>query len=65
MPPGGADFVSALAAGKSATEAMKTAVTADSRFDLSANLAALLSAGVFIGYSLAGDTWLERSGRRA
>lgn len=50
MPPGGAEFVAALAAGRSVTEAMKAALTADPRFDLSGNLAGLIGAGVFAGY---------------
>ena len=49
MPPGGAEFVAALAAGLSVTEAMKAALTADPRFDLSGNLAGLIGAGVFVG----------------
>lgn len=53
LPPGGADFIDALAAGKSATEATRTAMTADCRFDLSANLSGLIGAGVFIGHSFA------------
>jgi hypothetical protein len=50
MPPGGAEFVAALAAGLSVTEAMKAALTADPRFDFWGNLAGLIGAGAFAGY---------------
>lgn len=50
MPPGGAEFVTALTAHLSVTEATKAALAADPRFDLSGNLAGLIGAGVFVGY---------------
>ena len=53
MPPAGADFLNALAVGECVVEATKTAMAADNRFDLSANLAGLISAGVFVGYTFA------------
>jgi Putative DNA-binding domain len=55
MPQGGAEFVEALASGKILAEAAKSALTADPFFDLPANLAALIGAGIFVGYSLIGD----------
>ena len=61
MPPGGADFLSALAAGESATEATKTALAVDNRFDVSANIGGLISAGVFVGYSFPGLAGLRQS----
>ena len=51
MPPGGAAFVTLLADGKSLAKATTAALTADPRFDLSGNLAGLIGAGVFVGYS--------------
>jgi Putative DNA-binding domain len=53
MPPGGAAFLTALAEGKTLTEATKSAMRADLHFDLAANLAALISAGAFVDYRLA------------
>jgi hypothetical protein len=55
MPDGGAEFVSAVVRGHSLAEATKLGFGAHPQFDLAANLAALISAGVFIGYSL-GET---------
>lgn len=55
MPPGGAEFLAALVNGKSLTEAAKSAMNACAFFDLSVNLAALISAGIFIGFSIAED----------
>lgn len=51
IPEGGAAFVAALAEGRSLAEAAKSGFSAHARFDLSANLAALISAGIFTGYS--------------
>ncbi|TJW47360.1 MAG: DUF2063 domain-containing protein [Mesorhizobium sp.] len=48
MPPGGYEFVMALEQGQSLTEAMKTALTADPRFDLSGNIRDLVAAGTFV-----------------
>ena len=59
MPPGGSEFLIALMNGKSLTEAAKSAMNAHSLFDLSANLAALISADVFVGFSSAEDSWIE------
>ena len=50
MPPGGAEFVMELGAGKSATEAVKAALKDRDEFDPSANLAGLISAGAFVGW---------------
>jgi Putative DNA-binding domain len=51
--PGGAfEFVQALADGAPVLAAMKAALTADHRFDLSANLAGLMQAGALVGYDL-------------
>jgi hypothetical protein len=55
MPLGGPEFVAALANGEALTEATKCAMNAYPLFDLSTNLAALISAGVFVGSSFAGD----------
>lgn len=51
MPPGGAEFAALLAEGKSVTEATAAALAVEPRFDLSANLAGLVAAGAFAGYS--------------
>ena len=55
MPFGGAEFLAALASGKTLAEAAKSAMNDSALFELSANLAALISAGVFVGYSIAED----------
>jgi hypothetical protein len=55
MPPGGAEFLVALVNGKRLAEAAKSALNAYSPFNLSANLAALIGAGTFIGFSIAED----------
>ncbi len=47
---GGAAFITALLDGSSVLEASKAALTADSRFDLSANLTGLLQAGAIVGF---------------
>ena len=51
LPPGGAEFAASLTAGKSASEAALAALKADSAFDLSANIAGLISAQAFVGWS--------------
>jgi hypothetical protein len=56
MPPGGPEFVHALAEGVPVLTAMKAAITADPRFDLSANLSGLIGAGVFVGCGFDEDT---------
>ncbi|MCB1500369.1 MAG: putative DNA-binding domain-containing protein [Bauldia sp.] len=45
VPPGGAAFVTALAAGETLLAAAETAQAADARFDLAGNIAGLLAAG--------------------
>jgi hypothetical protein len=60
MPSGGEEFLAGLMSGKSLTEAAKSAMNAHSLFDLSANLAALISAGIFVSHSVAEDAaWTE------
>jgi hypothetical protein len=49
---GSVEFVQALADGTSVLAAMKAALTADHRFDLSANLSGLMQAGALVGYDL-------------
>ncbi|MFI4995880.1 MAG: putative DNA-binding domain-containing protein [Hyphomicrobiales bacterium] len=65
MPAGGAEYLYALAEGKTATEAMRTAMRADDRFDLAANLIGLIGSGVFVGYDIAGEAPASRSGGQA
>ena len=45
VPPGGAAFVTALAAGETLLSAAETAQAADERFDIAGNIAGLLAAG--------------------
>lgn len=52
IPHGGFEFVQALADGSSVLTAMKAALMADHRFDLSTNLAGLMQAGALVGYDL-------------
>jgi hypothetical protein len=47
LHPGGAVFVAALAAGRMLGDAVESALAADSRFDLTANLADILQSGAF------------------
>ena len=49
---GSFEFVRALTDGASVLAAMKAALTADHRFDLSANLIGLMQAGALVGYDL-------------
>lgn len=49
LPPGGLEFIQALGEGYPIIEAMKAAMAADYRFDLSANLAGLMETEAFIG----------------
>ena len=51
MPDGGAEFVRAFANGRWLADAAKSAMRASASFDLSGNLAVLIGAGVFAGYS--------------
>ena len=53
IPPGGAEFITALASGLSLTEATRRAMTEFALFDLSTNLPMLVQAGAFIGYGFA------------
>ncbi len=50
VPPGGAAFLRKLAAGATLGEAANAGLAASEAFDLSANLAGLLSAGVFSSF---------------
>jgi hypothetical protein len=47
LPPGGADFLLALIAGKRLAVATEAGMAASPNFDLSANIAGMLTAGVF------------------
>ena len=51
MPQGGAAFVAALAGGRSLADAAEAATSVSPGFDLAANLAALIGAGLFVGHS--------------
>lgn len=64
IPPGGAEFIMALAEGQMLVEAAMAALRAARCFDLTANLTALLSAGVFVSsYPAAGvDRLIEACG---
>jgi hypothetical protein len=53
LQPSGASFVASLARGDSLREATKLALKVSSDFDLSADLAALIGAGAFVGYEFA------------
>jgi hypothetical protein len=53
IPPGGVEFLTALASGKTLWEAAKTAMDTGAAFDLAANLSALISAGAFVDCSFA------------
>jgi hypothetical protein len=65
MPEGGPEFLQTLGAGASVLEATKAAVTADGRFDLSANLSQLIRARVFVAFSFARIASSQKSARRA
>ncbi|MDE1993171.1 MAG: putative DNA-binding domain-containing protein [Rhizobiaceae bacterium] len=52
LPTGAAEFIAALAERHSMIEAMKQAMTADPRFDLSACLSGLMAARVFAGFDI-------------
>jgi Family of unknown function (DUF6789) len=53
IPPGAAEFLTALADGRTLVDATRSAMNAAPYFDLSANIAALISAGAFVDYSFA------------
>ena len=55
LAPGGAVFVQALANGRTLGDAVQSAIAADSRFDLTANLAAALQSGAFVAFEQSGD----------
>jgi hypothetical protein len=65
MPPGGFEFVEALKQGQSLTGAMKKALGADPRFDLSGNIRDLVAAGAFIGCHAASEPGLLTRGIKA
>ena len=52
IPKGSLEFIQAVANGEAVLAALETALIANSRFDLSANLADLMRAGALVGYSL-------------
>jgi putative DNA-binding protein len=62
MPPGGYEFVAALERGQSLTEAMKAALTADPRFDLSGNIRDLIVAGAFVDCHVNNEPELQEQG---
>lgn len=51
LPPGGAAFLAALLAGRTLAEAVEVAAEKDAEFDLAANLAGLIGAGLVVGFS--------------
>jgi hypothetical protein len=53
LPRGGSAFLVALIAGETLVDAVEAAATEDADFDLAANLAALIGAGLVIGFSTA------------
>jgi hypothetical protein len=53
LPRGGSAFLVALIAGQTLADAVEAAATEDADFDLAANLAALIGAGLVIGFSTA------------
>ncbi|RXG90403.1 DNA-binding domain-containing protein [Bradyrhizobium zhanjiangense] len=52
IPKGSLEFIRALSDGKPVLAALEAALTANSRFDLTANLCDLLRAGAVVGFSL-------------
>lgn len=62
MPPAGFEFVEALQQGQSLTVAMKNALCADPRFDLSGNIRDLIAAGAVIGCHPAKEPGLPTRG---
>jgi hypothetical protein len=52
LPPGGAAFIAALAEGRTLADSAEVALAEDGRFDISVNLAGLLSAGALVGIAL-------------
>lgn len=62
LPQGGAEFLASLQDGECLAEATRSALRADEHFNLSEHLAALISAGAFIGYLLP-DSLSEKGSR--
>lgn len=62
---GSFEFVQALADGASVLAAMKAALTADHRFDLSTSLSGLMQAGALVGYDLKQGNGARETVRRA
>lgn len=58
IPKGSLEFIRALADGRSVLAALEEALTANSRFDLAANLSDLMCAGAITSYNLAQETSL-------
>ena len=56
IPQGSLEFIRALGVGKPMLAALEEALTANSRFDVSANLSDLMSAGAIVSYNLAQET---------
>jgi len=54
IPPGAAEFLSALADGRTLVDAARSAMASVPHFDLSASIAALIEVGDFVDYFLAG-----------
>ena len=52
MPFGGAEFLNALVSGMTLAAATNLAIHESAEFDLTTNIAALINAGVFVGYSI-------------
>ncbi|TXI07913.1 MAG: DUF2063 domain-containing protein [Rhizobium sp.] len=53
LPAGAADFIAALAEGRTMMEAMKLAMATETRFDLSTCLSGLMDASAFIAFDIA------------
>jgi putative DNA-binding protein len=56
IPPGGAEFIEALAAGRTVLRAYQEAFAANPCFDLSASLTDLIRAGALVGYRAAPES---------
>jgi hypothetical protein len=56
IPKGSMEFIRALSDGKTVLVALEEALTANFRFDLSANLSDLMRAGAIVSYNLAQET---------
>lgn len=52
LPPGGSDFLAALAAGQTLDAAATSAMAAVEQFDLAGNIAGLIDSGGVVGYSV-------------